>query len=101
MSIAKMNKVTIIGIKDEQEEILKKIMKSGFLQIEDMSSLVDEEEYKGIFNKEEKSEEIAQINQKMIEIEKAISNIKKHKTYNDFVHFYNIIIYLLMSKVFT
>ena len=79
MSIAKMNKVTIIGIKDEQEEILKKIMKSGFLQIEDMSSLVDEEEYKGIFNKEEKSEEIAQINQKMIEIEKAISNIKKHK----------------------
>ena len=63
MSIAKMNKVTIIGIKDEQEEILRKIMKSGFLQIEDMSSLVDEEEYKGIFNKEEKSEEIAQINQ--------------------------------------
>ena len=79
MSIAKMNKVTIIGIKDEQEEILKKIMKSGFLQIEDMSSLVDEEEYKGIFNKEEKSEEIAQINQKMIEIEKAILSIKKHK----------------------
>ena len=79
MSIAKMNKVTIIGLKDEQEEILKKIMKCGFLQIEDMSSLVDEEEYKGIFNKDEKNEEIVSINQKLIEIERAISNIRKYQ----------------------
>ena len=33
MSIAKMNKVTIIGTKDKEEEILKKIMKYGFVQI--------------------------------------------------------------------
>lgn len=78
MSIAKMNKVTIIGTKDKEEAILKKIMKKGFLQIEDMSSLVDEEEYKDIFTKDEKSEDVANINQKLIETEKAISNIKKY-----------------------
>ena len=78
MSIAKMNKVTIIGTKDKEEAILKKIMKNGFLQIEDMSSLVDEEEYKDIFTKDEKSEDVANINQKLIETEKAISNIKKY-----------------------
>ena len=50
MSIAKMKKVTIIGTKDKEAEILREIMKKGFLQIEDMSPLVDEEEYKGIFN---------------------------------------------------
>lgn len=78
MSIAKMKKVTIIGTKDKEEEILREIMKKGFLQIEDMSPLVDEEEYKGIFNKEEKNDEIAKINQRLIEIEKAISSVKKY-----------------------
>ena len=79
MSIAKMKKVTIIGTKDKEEEILKEIMKHGFLQIEDMSPLIDEEEYKGIFIKEEQSEEIAKINQRLLEIEKAIDHISKEE----------------------
>lgn len=78
MSIAKMNKVTIIGNKNNEEEILKKIMRLGFVQIEDMSHLVDDEEFKDIFHKEEKNEEIAKINQKLVNIEKAISNIRKY-----------------------
>ena len=78
MSIAKMNKVTIIGIKDKEEEILKKLMKQGFFQIEDMSHLVEDEEFKDIFHKEEKNEEIVKINQKLVKIEKAISNIRKY-----------------------
>lgn len=78
MSIAKMNKVTIIGTKDKEEEILKKIMKQGFFQIEDMSHLVEDEEFKEIFHKEEKNEEIAKINQKLVKIDKAISNIRKY-----------------------
>lgn len=78
MSIAKMNKVTIIGTKDKEEEILKKIMKQGFFQIEDMSHLVEDEEFKEIFHKEEKNEEIAKINQKLAKIDKAISNIRKY-----------------------
>lgn len=78
MSIAKMNKVTIIGTKDKEEEILKKLMKQGFFQIEDMSHLVEDEEFKEIFNKEEKNDEISKINQKLVKIEKAISNIRKY-----------------------
>lgn len=78
MSIAKMNKVTIIGTKDKEEEILKKIMKQGFFQVEDMSHLAEDEEFKDIFHKEEKNEEIARINQKLVKIEKAISNVHKY-----------------------
>ncbi len=78
MSIAKMNKVTVIGTIDAEEEILKTIRKLGFLQIEDMSHIVDDEEYKEIFHKEDQNDQIAIINQKLLAIEKAISNIKKY-----------------------
>lgn len=78
MSIAKMNKVTIIGTKDKEEEILKKIRKQGFFQVEDMSHLAEDEEFKDIFYKQEKNEEIARINQKLVRIEKAILNIRKY-----------------------
>ena len=80
MSIAKMKKVTIIGTKDKQEQILKKIMKKGFLQIEDMSPILEDEEYKDYFRKDENNDEIGKISQKLLKIEKAISNVKK---YND------------------
>ena len=78
MSIAKMNRVTIIGTKDNKEEILKKIRKLGFFQIEDMTHIVDDEEFKGVFHKEERNEEISKLNQRLQAIEKAISNIRKH-----------------------
>ena len=58
MSIAKMKKVTIIGTKDKQEQILKKIMKKGFLQIEDMSPILEDEEYKDYFQKYENMSKI-------------------------------------------
>lgn len=78
MSIAKMNKVTIIGTKDNEEEILKKLRRLGFFQIEDMSHIVDDEEFKEVFYKEENNEQIAILNQKLLVIEKAISNIRKY-----------------------
>ncbi len=77
MSIAKMNKVTVIGTKENEEEILKKIRKLGFFQVEDMSHIIEDEEYKEIFQKQEKNDEIAKINQKLVAIEKAITNIRK------------------------
>ncbi len=83
MAIAKMNKVTIIGLKGKEEEILKRIRKLGFFQVENVSNLVDDEEFKDVFHREEKSDEIAQINQKLANIDKAILNIKKyHKVKN-------------------
>lgn len=78
MSIAKMKKVTIIGTKENEEKTLKKLRKLGFFQVEDMSHIVEDEEFRDIFHKEEKNDEIARINQKMVTIEKAISNIKKY-----------------------
>lgn len=78
MSIAKMNKVTIIGTKDKQEEILKRLQKFGFFQVEDMSYLAQDEEFKDIFYKQDKNNEISSITQKLINTEKAITNVKKY-----------------------
>ena len=78
MSIAKMNKVTIIGTKDKEEEILKKIMKYGFVQIEDSTHLTEDEEFKEIFKKQENGEEISKINQKLTKIENAIKTIHEY-----------------------
>ena len=78
MSIAKMNKVTVIGTKDNEEEILKKLRKLGFFQVEDMSHIVEDEEFKEVFQKQEENNEIANLNQKLVTIEKAISNIRKY-----------------------
>lgn len=78
MSIAKMNKVTIIGTKDKEEEILKKLRKFGFFQVEDMSHLAQDDDFKEVFTKQDKNEEIVSINQKLINTEKAIFNAKKY-----------------------
>lgn len=78
MSIAKMNKVTIIGTKDKQEEILKRLQKFGFFQVEDMSYLAQDEEFEDIFYKQDKNNEISSITQKLINTEKAITNVKKY-----------------------
>lgn len=78
MSIEKMNKVTIIGTKDNQEEILKKLRKFGFFQVEDMSHIVEDEEFKEVFKKQDENHEIADFNQKLWTIEKAIANIRKY-----------------------
>lgn len=78
MAIAKMNKVTVIGVKEAQEDILKKLRNLAFFQVEDVSHIVEDEEYKDIFHKEDPNSEIGTINQKLVAIEKAISNIKKY-----------------------
>ena len=77
MSIVKMNKVTIIGTKDKEEEILKEIMKKGFVQVEDSSYLADDDELGSVFNKVDKNEEIVSITKKKNEVEKAIDNINR------------------------
>lgn len=77
MSIVKMNRVTIIGTKDRQEEILKQIMKKGFVQIDDSSHLAEDEEFKDIFNKVDNNEEMVVLNKKEDQVEKAIENINR------------------------
>lgn len=77
MSIVRMNKVTIIGTKDKEEEILKEIMKKGFVQVEDSSYLAEDEKLGNIFNKVDKNEEIVSITKKINQVEKAIENITR------------------------
>ena len=77
MSIIKMNKVTIIGTKNKEEEILKEIMKKGFVQIDDSSYIAQDEELGKSFSKIDNNEELVLINKKKMQVEKAIENINK------------------------
>ena len=77
MSIVKMNKVTIIGTKDKEEDILKEIIKKGFVQIDDSSHLADDGKLRDVFNKVDNNEEIVAITKKINQVQKAIDNINK------------------------
>ena len=77
MSIVKMNKVTIIGTKNKEEEILKEIMKKGFVQIDDSSYIAQDEKLGKSFSKIDNNEELVLINKKKMQVEKAIENINK------------------------
>lgn len=79
MSIVKMDKVWIIGMKGKEEEVLKKIMSKGFMQIEDTSYLAEEKEFKGVLSKEENGATIGILNKKIAQVENAIENIRKTK----------------------
>lgn len=80
MAIAKMNKVWIIGMHGREEEIIRKIMKEGNIEIKDTSYLAEDEEWKETLKKEESSEEIATSTKNLAQIEQAIKTIKRiHK----------------------
>ena len=77
MSIVKMNKVTIIGTKDKEEDILKEIIKKGFVQIDDSSHLAEDGKLSDVFNKVDNNEEIVAITKRINQVQKAIDNINK------------------------
>lgn len=77
MSIAKMDKVWIIGMKGQEESVLRNIMHEGIIQIDDTSYLADEEEFKGMLTKEENNNEVSLLNKKLSQIDIAISNIRR------------------------
>ncbi|MDO5306106.1 MAG: hypothetical protein Q4E87_11075, partial [bacterium] len=77
MSIAKMDKVWIIGMKGQEESVLRNIMHEGIIQIDDTSYLADEEEFKGMLTKEENNNEVSLLNKKLSQIDVAISNIRR------------------------
>ena len=79
MSIKKMNKISIIGKLDKQDEILDLIISKGFVQLNDLSNLADEEEFKDTLVKSDSNNKRVETNKKLEQIELAINNIKKFK----------------------
>ena len=73
MSIIKMNKISIMGKKGTEEDILNKLIKKGFVQISDISYLVDEDDYKNVFNRVETKS----LTNMKLQVENAINTINK------------------------
>ena len=84
MSKVEMNKITIIGKKGTEEDILEELIKEGFVQVDDISYLADDEEFQNVFNRIDKES----INKMKIQVEKAINitnkinNLKKPMFYS-------------------
>lgn len=76
MAIAKMNKVWIMGMNGKEKEVIRQIMKEGIIELKDTSYLAEDEVWKDTISKQECSEEIAECNKKLTQIDNTIKSIK-------------------------
>ena len=76
MAIAKMNKVWIMGMNGKEKEVISQIMKEGIIELKDTSYLAEDEVWKHTISKQECSEEIAEYNKKLTQIDNSIKSIK-------------------------
>lgn len=75
MAIVSMEKISIIGLEADKSQILKLLMKKGFVQIDDSSYLSDQEEFKGLVNRDSQESEVMEIEQKLYQVGSAIETI--------------------------
>ncbi len=79
MAIVKMNKISIIGLAEEKDEILKELMDIGLVDIEDMQEKTNEEEWVSLVSKDGNTELVAKLKEKIEKITKAIEYLLPYK----------------------
>lgn len=77
MAIVNMNKISIVGLEAQKSQILKLLMKKGFVQIDDSSFLTQEEEFGAMLQKDGKEAEVIELEQKMFQVSQAIETVAK------------------------
>lgn len=84
MAIVDMNKISIIGLQAQKSQILKLLMKKGFVQIDDSSFLLEDEEFGNVLQKDGKESEVIALEQEIFQVGQAIEiinkNVKRKKT---------------------
>ena len=78
MAIVDMNKISIVGLEAQKSQILKLLMKKGFVQIDDSSFLMEDEEFGNMLQKDGKESEVIFLEQKIFQISQAIEIINKN-----------------------
>lgn len=75
MAIVKMSKISIFGSMTQKSQILKLLMKRGFVQIDDSTFLTEEEDFKGVLSKDSDESNVISTEQKIYQVGQAISVI--------------------------
>lgn len=78
MAIVNMSKISIVGHETEKRQILNLLMKRGFVQIDDSSFLVDDEEFGSMLEKDGFEREVIEIEQKISIISQCLDSIKSY-----------------------
>ncbi len=76
MAIVPMNKISIVGLESQKSQILKLLMKRGFVQIDDSAYLTEEEEWRNFLMKDGEESKVMEIDQKAFQIEQAINAVR-------------------------
>ena len=78
MAIVNMNKISIVGLQSEKDQILKFLMKKGFVQIDDSTSLLEDEFFGKSLKKDSREHLVYEYEQKMSSINVAIEVLKSN-----------------------
>lgn len=78
MAIVNMNKISIVGLEFEKDHILKFLMKKGFVQIDDSTSLLEDEFFGKSLKKDSREQLVYEYEQKMSSINVAIEVLKSN-----------------------
>lgn len=78
MAIVNMNKISIVGLQLEKDQILKFLMKKGFVQIDDSADLLEDEFFGKSLKKDSREQLVYEYEQKMSSINVAIETLKSN-----------------------
>lgn len=77
MAIVKMSRISIVGLEDSKDGILRLLMRRGFMQIDNGEGLLEQEDFKDILQKDGCESEVIQAEQSMLSINQAIESLKR------------------------
>ncbi len=78
MAVVNMSKLSIVGLAMDKRQILDLLMKRGFVQIDDSSFLMEDEEIGSMLQKDGHETELMEIEQKIFHISQSLESIKNH-----------------------
>lgn len=77
MAIVDMDKLSLVGLESEKDQILRFLMKRGFVQIDDSSDLIDEVNTKDFLKNDGDSEAVSIYEQKLSVLSQAMTTLEK------------------------
>ncbi|MDQ2085123.1 V-type ATP synthase subunit I [Herbivorax sp. ANBcel31] len=80
MAIVNMNKLSLIGLKSDKEQILENLMKMGVVEITDLSEKMSSDDWDQLVSNEENTEEISKLNGNLDKISSALEYLSKVDT---------------------
>jgi len=78
MSIVKMNRLTLIGLESDKEQILDELMKFGVVDIENVQGKLTEEEWSRLLDRDGSEASVAELEADILKVRSAIEYLAKY-----------------------